>query len=176
MPRPSRRAHIVGVALELFAQRGYEATSLQDIATAAETTKASLYYYFPTKRGILDAIIEPVVQHFDDLLQEFEARSKPPDTREILNGYLEGIVADYDLARYLFADRVMATEPDLIKLFAAQRSRFVALLTGGKRSDTAVTLAECSIGLLQESTRRIDLTRPALRTVVVGAATRAMNA
>lgn len=47
------REQILTVALELFGERGYEATSLRDIAERLQITKAALYYYFPRKADIL---------------------------------------------------------------------------------------------------------------------------
>ena len=43
------RARIQEVALRLFSTRGYETTSLQEIATALDVTKAALYYQCPAK-------------------------------------------------------------------------------------------------------------------------------
>lgn len=52
-----REAQLLMIARRLFAQKGFEATSLRDIAEAAQITKAALYYYFPNK----DALYERVV-------------------------------------------------------------------------------------------------------------------
>jgi AcrR family transcriptional regulator len=47
------RERILQVALELFGEHGYDATSLRDIAERLGITKAALYYYFPRKADIL---------------------------------------------------------------------------------------------------------------------------
>jgi AcrR family transcriptional regulator len=47
------RKRILDVALELFTRRGYEKTSLRDIAEQLGVTKAALYYYFERKEDIL---------------------------------------------------------------------------------------------------------------------------
>jgi TetR/AcrR family transcriptional regulator len=44
-------------ALELFAARGYDAVGVQDIVDAAGVTKPTLYHYFHSKRGLLDALL-----------------------------------------------------------------------------------------------------------------------
>ena len=49
---------ILEEALYLFAARGYEAVSVQEICGACGITKPTLYYYFGSKRGLLDAILE----------------------------------------------------------------------------------------------------------------------
>jgi TetR/AcrR family transcriptional regulator, regulator of mycofactocin system len=47
------RALIASVALELFGQRGYSATTVADIAAAAEVSERTVFTYFPTKEDIL---------------------------------------------------------------------------------------------------------------------------
>jgi AcrR family transcriptional regulator len=49
----STRERILDIALELFADQGYDKTSLRDIAERLGTTKAALYYHFERKEDIL---------------------------------------------------------------------------------------------------------------------------
>jgi AcrR family transcriptional regulator len=51
--QPSTRERILDIALELFSDRGYDKTSLRDIAERLGTTKAALYYHFERKEDIL---------------------------------------------------------------------------------------------------------------------------
>ncbi len=51
------RADLVAHALRLFAGRGYEAVGVQEIVAAAGVTKPTLYHYFGSKRGLLDAVL-----------------------------------------------------------------------------------------------------------------------
>lgn len=46
------RDRLLNAALQLFAEKGYEATSVREIALAAEVTKPTLYYYFKSKEGL----------------------------------------------------------------------------------------------------------------------------
>jgi AcrR family transcriptional regulator len=52
-PSGSTRERILDIALELFAEQGYDKTSLRDIAERLGTTKAALYYHFERKQDIL---------------------------------------------------------------------------------------------------------------------------
>ena len=49
---------ILKTALQLFARKGYESTGIQEITEAAGITKPTLYYYFGSKQGLLNAIVE----------------------------------------------------------------------------------------------------------------------
>jgi AcrR family transcriptional regulator len=51
--KPSTRERILEISLELFAEQGYDKTSLRDIAERLGTTKAALYYHFARKEDIL---------------------------------------------------------------------------------------------------------------------------
>ena len=51
-PCPAVRDRLLNVALQLFAQKGYESTSVREIASVAEVTKPTIYYYFKSKEGL----------------------------------------------------------------------------------------------------------------------------
>jgi AcrR family transcriptional regulator len=55
------RDTIRAVALELFSTKGFEQTSLREIAERVGLTKASLYYHYPSKQALLLAVVEPVI-------------------------------------------------------------------------------------------------------------------
>lgn len=62
------RALILARALELFSARGYDAVGVQEICEAAAVTKPTLYHYFGSKRGVLDALVhERATPLLDDL-------------------------------------------------------------------------------------------------------------
>lgn len=52
------REVILQCALELFYRRGYDAAGVQEIVEAAGITKPTMYYYFKSKLGLLEALIE----------------------------------------------------------------------------------------------------------------------
>ena len=52
------RGNILDVALHLFSDKGYDAVSVQEIVEAAGITKPTLYYYFGSKYGLLEAILD----------------------------------------------------------------------------------------------------------------------
>ena len=52
------RETLIQKSLDLFASRGYDAVGVQEICEDAGVTKPTLYHYFGSKRGLLDAIID----------------------------------------------------------------------------------------------------------------------
>ncbi|HEY7105605.1 MAG TPA: helix-turn-helix domain-containing protein [Acidimicrobiia bacterium] len=67
------RAEILAVAAELFTERGYDSTSLREIAERLGLTKAALYYHFHSKDEILRALIEPMGAVLAELVERLEA-------------------------------------------------------------------------------------------------------
>lgn len=88
--RGARRGQILDAARREFARRGYEATTVRDVAQAAEIRPSSLYRHFASKQEILDAIIE----RYSRLLRAgFEAVvAAPGDALERLDA-LMGLMA-----------------------------------------------------------------------------------
>ncbi len=66
-PRGDTRERIQSVALELFAEQGYEKTSLREIAERLGVTKAALYYHFKSKEDIVRSFTEDYVHELDAL-------------------------------------------------------------------------------------------------------------
>ena len=59
--RSQRRAHLVALAGELFAQKGYRATTVREIADAAGILSGSLYHHFDSKESIADEILSSFI-------------------------------------------------------------------------------------------------------------------
>src|SRR5271169_6023225 len=92
--RGDTRTRIQQVALELFAEQGYDKTSLREIAGRLGVTKAALYYHFKSKEDIVRSLVEDYFGHIDALIAW--ARTQPraaPTRREIMRRYV-AIVAD----------------------------------------------------------------------------------
>jgi AcrR family transcriptional regulator len=58
-----RRQQLFAVALELFAKRGYRATTMDDIAEAAGVTKPLLYQHFSSKRALYLELVDSIAQN-----------------------------------------------------------------------------------------------------------------
>jgi AcrR family transcriptional regulator len=67
-PRDHRYHEILEGAARLIFQRGYEATSMQEIAEACGLTKAGLYHHIKTKEALLLAIQHYGMDMFDDMV------------------------------------------------------------------------------------------------------------
>jgi AcrR family transcriptional regulator len=79
------RAALVAVARELFAVRGYEATSIEEIVRGAAVTRGALYHHFADKREVFRAVYEDVESR---LTQEIamNVASEPDPERRLIAG------------------------------------------------------------------------------------------
>ena len=82
------RQRILDAAQALFIERGYEATSLREIAERVGVTKAALYYHFTSKEELLRALLEPLEAFQQQLLARMEG---PIDRHTWAEGSAESI-------------------------------------------------------------------------------------
>lgn len=75
--RTDRKSQIIDVSTALFREKGYHATSLDDIADRIGFTKPAIYYYFDSKEDILFAIVDEIV---DRALARMTAIAERDDT------------------------------------------------------------------------------------------------
>jgi AcrR family transcriptional regulator len=75
MPADQRRHQLFEVARERFAQQGFHATSMDEIAEAAGVTKPVLYQHFPSKRALYVELLEETGRQLLSTLAEATARA-----------------------------------------------------------------------------------------------------
>lgn len=73
------REHIFQTALRLFFERGYDNTSLKDIAEAAQVSTGTLYRYFPTKSDLLFQIRENSQKHLREVAESLPSEMSLAD-------------------------------------------------------------------------------------------------
>ena len=84
-------------AVQLFAAKGFEQTSLREVADVVGITKASLYYHYASKLDLLLAIIDPIIDHMRDIVEDIEAVPYNDEgIRAVLRTYLRGMIRHRD--------------------------------------------------------------------------------
>jgi AcrR family transcriptional regulator len=99
------RRRILSVALKIFADFGYAGASVQAIVDGARVTKPMLYYYFGSKAGLYQALIDWAHDERYRLMQEAAARKKGIEAQltEVLGALFEFIHEHRALMRIAFA-------------------------------------------------------------------------
>ncbi len=149
-PRTDTRSRAQKVALELFAEQGYEKTSLREIAERLGVTKAALYYHFKSKEDIVHSFTDDYFEEIDRLLDWAKAQPQTEETRrEILDRYVSIVLAGSEVFHFLEQNRAAVQGMEAGKeRFARFRDRLDALvdllagpgatLRGRVRATTAV--------------------------------------
>ena len=142
------REQIVARAAALFAERGYSATSMNDVAQACGVSKPALYHYVADKQQLLLEITEGHIAHLASLVAEVRARHADPEPR--LRALIEAFVEVYAGAQ---SEHRVLTE-DVRFLPEAERER---VLAGQRRVVAAFADA---LAELRPELRRARLDKP----------------
>jgi AcrR family transcriptional regulator len=128
-PHEDTRARVLQAALELFAERGFAATSTRELSERLGFTKAALYYYFRTKDDLLAALIQPVLDQLTALITQTPVRASAAARREVLAAYIDLNTSHVDLLRVLTQDPSVARRP-ASATHVALEERMLQLLAG----------------------------------------------
>jgi len=157
-PRGDTRERIQAVALELFAEQGYEKTSLREIAERLGVTKAALYYHFKSKEDIVRSFTEDYVHELDALIAWATSQPLGAEGRaELLAQYSHIVSQRIEVMRFLehnqaAIDHLMTEHggQDRKKLFREQFLTLRNVLTppdAPLRDRVRATMAIASVGL-----------------------------
>lgn len=172
------RARIQEEALVLFSTYGYDATSLQQIATTLDVTKAALYYHFPSKAMLLHSLADPYVDAERTLLDGYgEGPLDAALRRELLRALIDLLLAYRPIIAWLTRDLAALGQPGIGAGVAANADRLQRLLVGADTDEAGQVRAAAAVGALTRPfTVLPDLDLSALHDTIVAAALGALGA
>jgi AcrR family transcriptional regulator len=118
--KDARPEEIIAAALDLFVERGYASTRLQDVAARAGVSKGTLYLYFENKEDLFKAVVRgnvlPVLQYGEDLLETFSGSSADL-VRQLVRGWwdMAGSTKIAGIPKLIIAEA--GNFPDLAKFY-----------------------------------------------------------
>jgi AcrR family transcriptional regulator len=126
------RRRLLDVALDLFAERGYDGTSLQMIADRVGVTKAAVYYHFRTKADILEALNGCAIETMGEVLDAVsQIRSRRERTERLAVGIVDVLLQNRNLMTILAGDPVLHSRMKTVKSAQGDlRERVVDLIFG----------------------------------------------
>ena len=81
--KEARRQEILNGALAIFAEKGYDKTTMDDVVQATGLSKGTLYWHFKNKQALFLALVASITGQamdlFDEILQASEGDLSPPD-------------------------------------------------------------------------------------------------
>lgn len=142
----NRRRSILDAAAGLFARRGYHATSMRDIAAAAEMLPGSVYYHFASKETLLLAVYSEGVERIAAHVDAATAKKRSPRARleAACAAHLEMLLTRSDYAQVIvrvLPQDAKATAAALVALRDDYERRFhdlIAALPLSRRTDRSL--------------------------------------
>ncbi len=122
--RSRRMQEILGVAAQLFGERGYEAVTVEEVAARLDVTKGSIYYYFPSKDELGTAAIETLGDDWTARLEQLPAArqgSASSRLRALITAQVTIAVRDYPAALGLFLVPQELPEPQRARIKELRR-------------------------------------------------------
>jgi len=121
-----RREQVVLRAARVFAERGYDQTSMQDLADAVGIAAGGLYHYFGSKEALLIGICDQLMDPLLEQAEELAARDRPPEQqlRELIGLWVEQVIARRDQMLVFQQERHVVERGTQWRAVRARRKRF----------------------------------------------------
>ena len=155
MSGPERREQLIGVGRELFADQGYEATSVEEIADKAKVSKPVVYEHFGGKEGLYAVIVDREVRELTGRIKDALTPGHPRRTivRAVAT-FLEYIEDDAAGFRILTRDAPIGTGGGSLPSVLDEIAQAVEALLVGELKDRgfdtkmAPVLSRCLVGMI----------------------------
>ncbi|QNP71006.1 TetR/AcrR family transcriptional regulator [Streptomyces roseirectus] len=179
--RGNTRQRIQDVALELFAEQGYEKTSLREIAERLDVTKAALYYHFKTKEEIIVSIFEDLTKPIQELIDWGAEQPHTLETKqEIVRRYSRHLADAAPLFRFMQENQATVRELQIGDSFKGRMQGLrdiiidrEAPLTEQVRCVSAIFTLHAGMFLLQDFDGAPEAKREAVLEVAIDLVTQA---
>src|SRR5580693_8894396 len=159
-----RRGQLFAVAMELFAQRGYRATTMDDIAETAGVTKPLLYQHFASKRALYLELVDSVAQSMLEAIGKAVAAAVGP--RQQVEGgfaaYFHLVVTHPEAFTLLFGSNA-PNDPELSRAVREVQDTIAEaidpLIDAGLDQDHRRMLAYAMVGMAEGASHHFVATR-----------------
>lgn len=121
-----RKAHVIQTAHKLFIEKGYHATSIQDILEESGISKGSFYNYFPSKAELFKAVLKSIENELKQKRDALLVGHLPSDSTI----FIQQVVLSLEIKRknklfQLVEDALVSNEPELISMINQSRFNFL---------------------------------------------------
>jgi TetR/AcrR family transcriptional regulator, cholesterol catabolism regulator len=125
-----RRQKVLTVASDLFATKGFEATSMRDVATAANLMSGSLYYHFASKEEMYVAVQDASVSKIFNAVEAAIAEVEDPWARleAAAIGHIEALLDRSDFRVLVTPIFPPGLAPAVLEKLVAQRDQFERMM------------------------------------------------
>ncbi|MET8259106.1 TetR family transcriptional regulator [Micromonospora sp. NPDC005205] len=145
-PADDTRTRILRAALDLFAEHGYQRTSLRQIGERLRLTKTAILYHFPAKEHLLAALVEPLVADLEALLDSAQTQPTEQARWTVLEGWLDVMLTHRRPLGMLFHDIALIGRGDTYHRLMEVAMRANDLIAGPNAGRRERVLAVQAVG------------------------------
>jgi AcrR family transcriptional regulator len=164
LPADRRRQQLLDVALALFAERGYNATTMDDTAEAAGVTKPLLYQHFDSKRALYLELVDSVATTMLDAIGKAVVAADGPrqQVESGFSAYFHLVVTHPAAFNLLFGSNV-PNDPELSRAVRSVQDTIAEaidpLIDAGLDQDHRRLLAYAMVGMAEGASHHFVATR-----------------
>ena len=149
-----KKDHIMTAAIELFAEKGFEGTSIRELATKADVNVAMVNYYFGTKDKLFEAILEQKATFMRGRMDEIASNTKLNEIEKIdaiVESYVGRILSQPLFHRVLHQELLMGErdvlQQNIVKAFVRNTHILKSIIEQGikkkifRKVDPELTMA-----------------------------------
>jgi AcrR family transcriptional regulator len=153
----NRRDVLLAAALNGFTQRGYDATSVAELAATTGMSKAAVSYHFRTKNDLLHALTDPLLDSLDALVDRHPpAPQWPAGVRALLADYLTTLTEHSQVAAWVDSDKAVLNHPQIGARLHHTTDSICQAITAATADGTAATVrAVAALGSLWRPLRTL---------------------
>ena len=149
-----KKDHIIDAAIQLFAEQGFEGTSIRDLAAKAEVNIAMVNYYFGSKDKLFEAIIEQRSGYLKEKLEEILLNNSISDVQkmdQVIEHFVNRILSNYHYHRLIHQELMLqqreGTHTRIVEHFTKNADVIKTIIDQGikkksfKKVDAELTIA-----------------------------------
>ena len=111
-----KKEHIINNAIELFAEKGFEGTSIRDLAAKADVNIAMVNYYFGSKDKLFEAMVEYKASYLREKLEEIavdKSKSNIEKMDSVIEEYVNRILSQHYYHRVIYHELMLKQRKDV---------------------------------------------------------------
>jgi AcrR family transcriptional regulator len=149
-----KKEHIINIAIELFSEKGFEATSIRELAAKADVNVAMINYYFGSKDKLFEAIVERKASYMKGKLEELAVNKELTEIQKIdviIENYVDRLLSQPNYHRLIHQELLvkqrLTLQDNIVKIFSGNTLIVKSIIESGikkkifKKVDPELTMA-----------------------------------
>jgi AcrR family transcriptional regulator len=149
-----KREHIIEVAIDLFSEKGYEGTSIRDLAAQADVNIAMINYYFGSKEKLFESILQSKAYYIKEKLDEIILNKSLSDIEKmdaVIESYVNRLLTQHKFQTIIHQELMLqqrsALYEEILIVFLKNKEAIKSIIESGinkksfKKVDAELTIA-----------------------------------